>query len=97
MGVKGAPDQPVLAFMSFPKSHRVRIHSTNPLERLNAEIKRRTNVVGIFPNEPAIARLVGALLIEQNDEWQLGRRYLPLEGLLSLADNQPARLAAVVR
>jgi putative transposase len=87
----------VLAFMSFPKSHRVQIHSTNPLERLNAEIKRRTNVVGIFPNEPAIMRLVGALLLEQNDEWQLQRRYLPLEGLQSLADNQPARLAAVVR
>lgn len=86
----------VLAFMSFPKSHRVQIHSTNPLERLNAEIKRRTNVVGIFPNEPAITRLVGALLLEQNDEWQLQRRYLPLEGLQSLADNQPARLSAVV-
>jgi putative transposase len=86
----------VLAFMSFPKSHRVQIHSTNPLERLNAEIKRRTNVVGIFPNEPAITRLVGALLLEQNDEWQLQRRYLPLEGLQLLADNQPARLSAVV-
>jgi putative transposase len=86
----------VLAFMSFPKSHRVQIHSTNPLERLNAEIKRRTNVVGIFPNEPAITRLVGALLLEQNDEWQLQRRYLPLEGLQTLADNQPARLSAVV-
>ena len=86
----------VLAFMGFPKSHRVQIHSTNPLERLNAEIKRRTNVVGIFPNEPAITRLVGALLLEQNDEWQLQRRYLQLEGLQSLADNQPARLSAVV-
>jgi putative transposase len=86
----------VLAFMSFPKSHRVQIHSTNPLERLNAEIKRRTNVVGIFPNEPAITRLVGALLLEQNDEWQLQRRYLALEGLQSLAENQPARLSAVV-
>ena len=86
----------VLAFMSFPKSHRVQIHSTNPLERLNAEIKRRTNVVGIFPNEPAITRLVGALLLEQNDEWQLQRRYLPLEGLQSLTDNQTARLSAVV-
>jgi putative transposase len=86
----------VLAFMSFPKSHRVQIHSTNPLERLNAEIKRRTNVVGIFPNEPAITRLVGAPLLEQNDEWQLQRRYLPLEGLQSLADNPLARLPAVV-
>jgi len=86
----------VLAFMSFPKSHRVQIHSTNPLERLNAEIKRRTNVVGIFPNDAAVTRLVGALLLEQNDEWQLQRRYLPLEGLQSLTENQPARLSAVV-
>jgi len=86
----------VLAFMSFPKSHRAQIHSTNPLERLNAEIKRRTNVVGIFPNEAAITRLVGALLLEQNDEWQLQRRYLPLEGLQALAENQTARLSAVV-
>jgi putative transposase len=86
----------VLAFMSFPKAHRVQIHSTNPLERLNAEIKRRTDVVGIFPNEAAITRLVGALLLEQNDEWQLQRRYLQLEGLQSLTDNQPARLSAVV-
>ena len=86
----------VLAFMSFPKAHRVQIHSTNPLERLNAEIKRRTDVVGIFPNEPAITRLVGALLLEQNDEWQVQRRYLQLEGLQALADNQPTRLSAVV-
>jgi putative transposase len=74
----------------------VQIHSTNPLERLNAEIKRRTDVVGIFPNDDAITRLVGALLLEQNDEWQLQRRYLPLEGPQSLTDNQPARLSAVV-
>lgn len=86
----------VLAFMTFPKAHRVQIHSTNPLERLNAEIKRRTDVVGIFPNEDAITRLVGALLLEQNDEWQLQRRYLQLEGLQALTDNQPARLSAVV-
>ncbi len=91
-----AAEADVLAFMSFPKSHRVQIHSTNPLERLNAEIKRRTNVVGIFPNEAAITRLVGALLLEQNDEWQLQRRYLPLEGLQALAENQTARLSAVV-
>jgi putative transposase len=86
----------VLAFMSFPKPHRTQIHSTNPLERLNAEIKRRTNVVGIFPNEAAVTRLVGALLLEQNDEWQLQRRYMALEPLRALADNQPARLSAVV-
>jgi putative transposase len=86
----------VLAFMNFPKAHRVQIHSTNPLERLNAEIKRRTDVVGIFPNEAAIVRLAGALLLEQNDEWQLQRRYLQLEGLQALSDNQPARLSAVV-
>ena len=87
----------VLAFMSFPKAHHKQIHSTNPLERLNAEIKRRTNVVGIFPNEAAITRLVGALLLEQSDEWSLQRRYMQLEGLQSLADNQTARLSAVVR
>jgi putative transposase len=86
----------VLAFMSFPKAHRTQIHSTNPLERLNAEIKRRTNVVGIFPNEAAITRLVGAMLLEQNDEWQLKRRYMQLEGLQSPVDNQTARLSAVV-
>jgi putative transposase len=86
----------VLAHMSFPKAHRLQIHSTNPLERLNAEVKRRTDVVGIFPNEAAIVRLVGALLLEQNDEWQLQRRYLQLEGLQALGDNQPARLSAVM-
>jgi putative transposase len=86
----------VLAYMSFPKAHRTQIHSTNPLERLNAEIKRRTDVVGIFPNDAAITRLVGALLLEQSDEWSLQRRYMQLEGLQSLADNQPARLSAVV-
>jgi putative transposase len=86
----------VLAYMSFPKAHRTQIHSTNPLERLNAEIKRRTDVVGIFPNDAAITRLVGALLLEQSDERSLQRRYMQLEGLQALADNQPARLSAVV-
>jgi putative transposase len=86
----------VLAFMSFPKAHHKQIHSTNPLERLNAEIKRRTDVVGIFPNEAAITRLVGALLLEQSDEWSLQRRYMQLEGLQALAENQTARLSAVV-
>jgi putative transposase len=86
----------VLAFMSFPKAHRTQIHSTNPLERLNAEIKRRTDVVGIFPNDASITRLVGALLLEQNDEWSLQRRYMQLEGLQSLSENQAARLSVVV-
>jgi putative transposase len=86
----------VLAFMSFPKAHHKQIHSTNPLERLNAEVKRRTDVVGIFPNEASIVRLVGALLLEQSDEWSLQRRYMQLEGLQALADNQTARLSAVV-
>jgi putative transposase len=89
-------EQDVLAFMSFPRAHRTQIHSTNPLERLNAEVKRRTNVVGIFPNESAIIRLVGAMMIEQNDEWSLQRRYMQLEGLQSLSENQSARLSAVI-
>jgi putative transposase len=64
--------------MAFPKEHRAKLHSTNPLERVNSEVKRRTEVVGIFPNEAAIARLVGAILLEQNDECAVQRaRYIP--------------------
>ena len=86
----------VLAFMDFPKAHRKQLASTNPLERVNAEIKRRTDVVGIFPNDASIVRLVGALMLEQNDEWQLQRRYMQLEGLQAVSDNQTQRLSAVV-
>ncbi len=78
----------VLAYMTFPKEHRTKLHSTNPLERLNGEIKRRTNVVGIFPNEAAITRLIGAILLEQNDEWAVQRpRYMTLETIAPLSDN----------
>jgi len=86
----------VLAFMSFPKDHRPKIHSTNPLERLNGEIKRRTEVVGIFPNEGAITRLVGAILLEQNDEWAVQRaRYMTLETIAPLSDDPIVKLPAV--
>ena len=78
----------VLAYMTFPAQHRAKLHSTNPLERLNGEIKRRTEVVGIFPNEDAITRLVGAILLEQNDEWAVQRaRYMTLETIAPMSDD----------
>ena len=74
----------VLAYVAFPMRHRAKLHSTNPLERLNKEIKRRADVVGIFPNEDSITRLVGAVLLEQNDDWQLQHRYMQVEGMAEL-------------
>lgn len=85
----------VLAYMSFPKEHRTKLHSTNPIERLNGEIKRRTDVVGIFPNDEAIVRLVGALLLEQNDEWAVQRaRYMTLETIAPMGDDPVISLPA---
>ena len=88
----------VLAYMIFPKEHRTKLHSTNPIERLNGEIKRRTDVVGIFPNDKAILRLVGALLLEQNDEWAIQHaRYMPLEPISQMSDEPLVNLPVVAR
>ena len=76
--------------MDFPEPHRGKIHSANPLERLNKEVKRRADVVGIFPNEAAIIRLIGAVLLEQNDEWLLQHRYMQVEAMAGLAGGDDA-------
>ena len=90
-----ASREDVLVYMSFPREHWAQIASTNPLERLNGEVKRRSDVVGIFPNDRAIVRLVGALMLEQNDEWAVSRRYMSLESLSALSDDPVLRLPAV--
>ena len=74
----------VLAYMTCPAQHRPKLHSTNPLERLNKEVKRRADVVGIFPGEASITRLIGAVLLEANDEWQLQHRYMQVEAMAEL-------------
>jgi len=92
-GLLDEAEADVLAYMDFPAQHRAKIHSTNPLERLNGEIKRRADVVGIFPNEAAVVRLIGALLLEQNDEWATQRaRYMTLETIAPKSDNTLVRM-----
>jgi len=92
-GLLDEAEADVLAYMDFPAQHRAKIHSTNPLERLNGEIKRRADVVGIFPNEAAVVRLIGALLLEQNDEWATQRaRYMTLETIAPMSDNTLVRM-----
>ena len=90
-----ASREDVLTYMDYPKEHWAQIASTNPLERVNKEIKRRADVVGIFPNDEAVVRLVGALMLEQSDEWAVSRRYFSLESLASLADTDPRKLSAM--
>jgi putative transposase len=85
----------VLAYTAFPKEHWPQISSTNPLERLNGEIKRRSDVVGIFPNDRAVMRLVGALMLEQTDEWAVGRCYMSLESLAPVSDDPLVKLPGV--
>ena len=86
----------VLAYMTFPAQHRAKLHATNPLERVNGEIKRRTEVVGIFPNEAAVTRLVGAILLQQNDEWAVQRsRYMTLEASAPIPDDPIIGLPAM--
>ncbi len=81
--------------MSFPRQHWAQIASTNPLERVNREIKRRADVIGTFPNDEPMLRLVGALMLETNDEWAVTRRYMSLETLARITDNPTIRLPAV--
>jgi putative transposase len=91
-----AAEEDVLAYMHFPAAHRAKLHSTNPIERLNGEIKRRTDVVGIFPNEAAAVRLIGAIRLEQSDEWATQRaRYMTLETIGTIGDTAPVSLPAL--
>jgi transposase-like protein len=93
----------ILAYMAFPQKHWTRIYSTNPLERLNKEVKRRTKVVGVFPDQPSVIRLVGSILMETDDEWQAAeRRYFSLETMRELTHPEvllkglgPLRLAPI--
>jgi putative transposase len=96
-------EEDVLAYMAFSRAHRARIFSTNVLERLNREVKRRTEMVGLFPDVPSVIRLVGIVLLEIDDEWQVERRYFSQESMRKLtepptgpaAPSSPPRVAPV--
>jgi hypothetical protein len=89
-------EEDVLAYMHFPAAQRTKLQGTNPIERLNGEIRRRTDVVGIVPNEAAVLRLVGAILLEQSDEWATQRaRDMTLEAISTVSDTATVRLSAV--
>ncbi len=91
-----AAEADVLAYMGFPAQHRAKLHSTNPLERLNGETKRRRDVVGIFPNKAAVTRLIDALLLEQNDDWAVQRaRYMTLQTIAPLSDGLTVGMPAL--
>ena len=85
----------MLAYMAFPCLHRTKLHSTNPIERLNKEVKRRADVVGIFPNEASIIRLIGAVLFDQNDEWQTASRYMMVEAFAQIGKEEITPLLSI--
>lgn len=85
----------VLAYMNFPEKHWMQLHSTNPLERQNREIRRRTDVIGIFPNPASALRLVTMLLIEQNDEWAVNKRYFSLESMALMKSSPPTPMPSL--
>jgi transposase-like protein len=94
MDIQEQAESDVLAYMAFPREHGRQIHSTNPLERLNREIRLRADVVGIFPNRESAIRLIGALLMEQQDEWTVARRYFSLESMAKAVQGEQLPLAS---
>ncbi len=94
-GLMDDSEADVLTYLSFPAQHRTKLHSTNPIERLNKEVKRRADVVGIFPNEALITRLIGAVLLEQNDEWQTQNRYMMVEAFERIDHAEPDPILSI--